>query len=176
MNLATPGSKSSVRVGNKYIHQNLDALDDFIGGGEVKSYTPVLSSTGITTPPDIGNGTTTGTWYRFFNLVHVNIVITWGSDSNQGTGNNWFTVSLPVPMRGLTPAFETGYSNVIGSGLAADYSTGTVMPICAGLYNEDSLLFHTRHGESGRGLRQSVPWDWGEGDIITVSVKYLGGT
>lgn len=175
MSLITPGPKSSVRVGNKYIQQSLDWLDNLIGGGEVREYTPIFSSTGGT-PPNLGNGSITGTWYRFFNLVHASIIVTWGTESNQGDGRNWFTISLPVPMQGLTSAFESGYSNVIGSGFARSESTGVIMPITVGLFNEDSLLFHTRQGATGgRGLRHGIPWDWEAGDIISITCEYTGG-
>lgn len=155
---------------------NLDDIDNHIGTTGPFSYNPTFGAVPGTAQPNIGDaGTSTGIWYRMLDMVAVYGLVLWsGSGIDPGSGNNWFTVTLPVAALDLDVSIATGAGACIGqahcrddSAISAGSQTGTVQ-----LHTTTTAIFNTEQGPTERAFRHDIPFTWATGDRITWSAFY----
>lgn len=87
-------------------------IQRIVGSGAWQPYTPVWTINSGTNP-QVGNGTLTGAYLRFGDLIFYEIVLTIGTTTTPGVETTpfegWFEFTLPVP--GVTPEIPMGSFN-----------------------------------------------------------------
>lgn len=122
------------------------------------SYTPIWSCSG--TPPSLGNGTISGSYFVVNGICHAKITIIMGSTTTYGN-NNW-TTSLPIKPSAY--ANLVGVAKVLNSGVC--FYTGI-----AEVVNGTSTIMTTIHSATNQ-TRSTVPHTWKSGDFLDISVSY----
>lgn len=124
----------------------------------VTTYTPTWTAT--TTNPVIGNGTLTGYYARFNDLIFYIISMTAGTTTTFGTG----TWEFAAPVAAATPPrFYVGSAQVLDSGVA-DY---------IGISRLDQTTTKIRGiMSSGNSLGPAIPHAWGNTDMCLLSGFY----
>lgn len=179
-----PDEKRFVRSWVQTNENNQDLLDGYLGTQTLQTYTPVFDSVSGSDSPFPGDtAEIEGWWVQFYGIVYAWARVIWGGPNiDPGSGNNWFTFSLPVAVDPLLQdmQFPTGPNNTsrnpcIGEGVLRDDSDLSSSQTCAVQLNSAStVMLLTEHGMDQRAVRHNVPWTWADGDRISVLARYKG--
>lgn len=132
-----------------------NTLDDYEEG----TYTPTWTTTG--SAPSIGNGTLSGAYVKVGQLVTVTAKLLAGSSTTFGTGD-W---RLTVP-------FASGSVEACGIGFGDDSGSPTGYPTLAFLDASTSTMEIYRLDALWTAYTATVPFTWGTGDYLVVTITY----
>lgn len=178
-----PDEKRFVRSWVQTNELNQDTLDSLLGNQILQSYTPIFSSVDGTTPPNPGDSATVeGLWFEFYGLVYAYAKVTWGgANLDPGSGNNWFTFTLPVAANpDLADLINPGSpdsaarSPCIGEGaMRDDTSVGTNSQNCTVMLNSSTtVMFLTEQDNAQRAVNHETPFTWAADDLLSIGVRY----
>jgi hypothetical protein len=132
--------------------------------GHTTPFTPTW--TAATTNPVIGNGGITGGYFRVDNLVNFYMLLTFGTTTTAGLGAWSFTLPVPVTNGATNLGF---YAQALDSGVAW-YLNG----FCEGL-TAGSLTKYFVYTSAAAQYSPTVPFTWGNGDVLYVTGTYQIG-
>ena len=152
---------------NTHVRDNLTAIVPSGEDATYGSFTPALNAT--STDPTLGSGSTTsGQHIRFGDLVHVQLVIVFGTGADAGAGT-YSIGSLPVNIDSTVSS-----SIAVGSGYILDSSgsdRGTVVAYrnaSAGI----RMVYATATDTATGIITAGAPWTWDDGDLFSLSLSY----
>lgn len=129
--------------------------------GDPTSYTPTWTSASGT--PAIGNGTMTGSYFRFFRWCFASIHMTWGGTTSNGSGA--YSWSLPIdPLTDFTWV-GTGFFIDASLGPNTAYILTPFIDLTTGLLASYLEASPTRLGSSNPAVKAT-------GDQIVLKIGY----
>lgn len=124
------------------------------------TYTPTWGGSGGT--PSIGNGTLAGRYIRFGPMVHVNIMLWWGSTTTANSATIWyFTKPVASPTTGrFWSGSCTFRGSYYGGGSSIIEQGGNITPI------------YGTGATASNFMGYNVPWTWATGAWLTMDIAY----
>jgi hypothetical protein len=164
---------------------NQDLLDRLIGNPDLQAYAAVLGSVQGTTPPNIGDaGSVSGLWIKIFGIVYAYVLVQFGGAGiDPGSGNNYFTISLPVAAHPeLVELLHPGESSwasrspAIGSAFLRDSSavSTNAQTALVQLRTAQTAVLITERSITSRVVDGENPFVWNTNDRISAFMEYRG--
>lgn len=134
-------------------------------GDHWTTFTPSWSAT--TSPPSLGNGSLVGRYRRVGFTVDFVIELTYGSETNPGSGA-W---RFGVPLGSVMMSAATRFSDCMARDGSDVYTIS-----CYSTPASPNVLFlsslPTTVGSSDRGVSGTVPFTWSAGDTLSLRGTY----
>ena len=143
-------------------------VDGIVGTDLGKWQSHTVSWTADTTNPAIGNGTLTGRYIVIGKLCTYVLGLVMGSTTTYGSGN--WAFSLPINAVNTAGINFYGVAHIRKAGTANYERIAQIAPSVN--VDKISLFIDPTQGSNSTNLSATVPFTWGENDVLGIEITY----